>query len=246
VSTLWRPGEHVAIVGQTGSGKTHLIDRLLRENRTYVVVLKTKWDPEDFDPKTAKYWKGYKRIETVRGMDDTRHTRFLLAPPLGKYPHQYDAQIREAHRLVDKVFSQGGWTVVFDERFYAEHKLGLQEGIELLETQGRGKSISVVSAMQRPVEVSRFALSQASHVFSFVGDARDGDTLGRATMKPFGQAVVLLTGHDFAYYHKPTRRITTGNSRGLGAVLAPVLAAADATAGAAAATMRSVGGADGR
>jgi len=238
VTHRWLPGEHVTVIGQTGSGKTHLINRLVSENRNFIVVFKTKEDPED----GKKYWRGFKRIESVRGLDDTRYSRFLLMPPLGRYPKQYEHQEREAHRLIQKVFKQGKWTVVFDERWYAENILKVRAGIEMLETQGRSKGISVVSGLQRPVEISRFALSQATHVFSFVGDSRDGDTLGRATAKPFGQAVMTLTGHDFAYYYKPARRIVLGNSAGLGAVLEPALAAVDSAAGRLEATIGRAGG----
>lgn len=237
MSTPWHPGEHVAVIGQTGRGKTHVIDRLVRENRAYVIVFKTKDDPEDAD----KYWRGFKRIETVSGLTDTRFTRFLLAPPLGKYPQQYDHMIREGHRLIAKVFKQGGWTVVFDERWLAENILGLQSGIEMLETQGRSKGISVVSGMQRPVDVSRQALAQATHIVSFAGDTRDGDTIGKATTKPYGQAVMALKEHDFAYYHRVSGRIMRGNSQGLSAVIRPALAGVDSVATAVRATMRAAG-----
>lgn len=216
----WVPGEHVAIVGQTGSGKTHLIDRLVRENRQYVVVFKTKDDPEDKD----KYWRGFKRVETVKGLDDTRYTRFLLHPPLGKTRDPYEHQAREFWRLIDKVFKQGGWTVVFDEQWYIEHFLKGKEGVEMLLTQGRSKGISVVMGAQRPVEISRFALSQASHVVMFRGDRRDADTLGRATSVAVRPVVESLREHDFAYWHQRTRSIVKGNARSLTRVVRAALA----------------------
>jgi DNA helicase HerA-like ATPase len=215
----WRPGEHVVVAGTTGSGKTHLIDRLLRENRTHVIVFKTKDDPED----RTKYWKGFRRIEKASGIDDTRYSRFLLAPPLGKFPRQYEHQIREGHALVARVWKQGHWTVVFDERWYCEKFLGLEAGINMLETQGRSKGLTIVSGIQRPVEVSRFALSQAGHVFMFRGDNRDADTLGRATTRDIRTVVEGLTGHDFAYWHTRSRTIMRGNTRALPRIVAPLV-----------------------
>jgi len=214
---VWEQGEHVVVAGTTGSGKTHLLDRLIRENRRFVVVFKTKDDPEDRD----KYWRGFKRITRASEIRNPRWTRYLLMPPLGKFPRQYEHQRREAHALIDQVFRMGGWTVVFDERWYAEKFLGVEDGINMLETQGRSKGITVVSGLQRPVEISRFALSQAAHVFMFRGDGRDAETLGKATTRDIRGVVEGLTGHDFAYWHTKTRTVLRSNSRVLPRVITP-------------------------
>jgi hypothetical protein len=122
---------------------------------------------------------------------------------------------------VDRVWSQGNWTVVFDEQWYIEQVLGGRDGVEMLVTQGRGKGISVVMGAQRPANISRFVLSQATHVFMFRGDNRDAVTLGEATAKDVRAHIEHLTEHDFAYWHQRTRSIVLGNARALGHLIGP-------------------------
>lgn len=218
----WLPSEHVAIVGQTGTGKTHLTDRLIRENRRYAIVFKTKLDPEDEHWAVRKYWRGFHRIEKASEINNPRFSRFVLIPPIGPRGKRYDEQYRQGWDLIDRVYKQGRWTVVFDEEWYCEKFLAMREGVELLLTQGRGKGISVVTGFQRPSQITRFALSQAQHVFAFAGDGRDARTIGESAHLAMRDAVAALTGHDFAHYHQRTRTILRGNARRLSAVIRPL------------------------
>ena len=45
--------------------------------------------------------------------------------------------------------------------------------MERLLTQGRSKGISVVTGMQRPARISRFALSESTHTIAFFLEGRD-------------------------------------------------------------------------
>jgi DNA helicase HerA-like ATPase len=221
----WMPGEHMAVIGDTGTGKTYLMAKAILPLRKYVVVFKTKADDDD-DSK----WRGYHRIRTAKGIRDERYERFLLDPV-------YRSQAREGYDLLDRVWRQGGWTIVIDEGWYTE-KLGLQPYIERLLTQGRSTHISVVFGQQRPVATSRFVISQTSHLFTFRVEGRDADTIAEATtprLLPYiseryaertGDSSHLLTGFDFAYYHRPSRTVGVGNARTLGHLIrAPRLAA---------------------
>lgn len=214
----WMPGEHMAVIGDTGTGKTYLLAKAILPLRRYVVVFKTKADKDD-DSK----WKGYKRIARARDIRDERHERFLLDPA-------YRSQAREGYDLLERVWRMGGWTVVIDEGWYTE-KLGLQPYIERLLTQGRSQDISVVFGQQRPVTTSRFVISQCSHLFTFRVEGRDAVTIGESAsprLLPYiseqyaerkGDTSQLLQGHDFAYYHRPTRTVGIGNARSLGRLL---------------------------
>lgn len=216
----WLPGEHMAVVGDTGTGKTYLLAKSILPMRRYVVVLKTKGDKDD-DSK----WRGYHRIRRASQIRDERYERFLLEP---KYEHQ----AREGYDLLERVWRMGSWTVVIDEGWYAE-KLGLQPYIERLLTQGRSTGISVVFGQQRPVTTSRFVISQCSHLFVFRVEGRDAMTVGESAtprLLPYiseqyahrtKQDDKLLTGFDFAYYHRPTRTVGIGNARTLGRLLRP-------------------------
>lgn len=221
----WMPGEHMAVIGDTGTGKTYLLAKAILPLRRYVVVFKVKADKDD----DAK-WQGYKRIRSAKGITDPRHDRYLLDP-------EYKAQAKEGYDLLERVWRMGGWTIVIDEGWMTE-KLGLQPYIERLLTQGRSQDISVVFGQQRPVTTSRFVISQCTHLFTFRVEGRDADTIAEATtprLLPYiseryaerrGDTSLLLTGHDFAYYHRPTRTVGIGNARTVGRLIrAPRIAA---------------------
>lgn len=125
--------------------------------------------------------------------------------------------------MLNKVWEHGGWTVVIDELWYAE-RLGLRPHLERLLTQGRSKKITVVVGMQRPVWVSRFALSQCTHLFSFRTEGRDGKVLAEAFTRkiiPYidDESPTVIRGHDFAYFNRARRVITTGNARRISRVI---------------------------
>ena len=190
----WEVGQHLAIVGDTGSGKSTLA-ALLLSTRRYLLVLRTK-------PDTVRY--GAVRTETADALRDGPHERLVLAP---KYEHQ----AREIAHALDLVWRQGGLTVYVDELFYASQHLRLSPFIDRLLTQGRSKGISVVTGMQRPVQVSRFALSQSTHVLAFAQEARDAKLLGEATSKQLEGVVNGLARYEFAWYDRIARSVWTGN-----------------------------------
>lgn len=204
----WKQGEHVAIIGQTGSGKTRLTAALVRQ-REYVVVLKTKRDRED-----AVYWRGFHVITKASSMDDQRYNRFLLRP-------RYERQAREGWDMLERGWKQGGWTLVIDENWYAEKSLGLRRQIEKVLTQGRSGFTTIVVGMQRPVDISRFGLSQATHVFSFIGDSRDAKTIAEATTDNVREHITSLSKFEFAYWNQKERIISRGFEQQLARIIRP-------------------------
>lgn len=203
----WVPGEHVAAIGDTGTGKTYLLARMMHMRR-YVVVLKTKPDPDD-DTK----WSGFHRVKDANAMRDERYTRLLLYP-------KYERQAIEGWRMLENAWRQGGWTVVIDELWYAE-RLGLSDSIERLLTQGRSKDISVVIGQQRPVGTSRFAISQTTHLFTFRVEGRDAKTVAESTTPRILPVIDQLPKYGFAYYNRALRIVSTGNARALGSIILP-------------------------
>jgi hypothetical protein len=175
--------------------------------RRYVVVFKTKPDPDD-----ASKWTGFHRIRKASGIQNERHERFLLEPI-------YREQAIEGWRVMERVYQQGGWTIVIDEGWMAE-QLGLRPQIEKLLTQGRSKGISVVYGQQRPVTTSRFVISQCTHLFCFRVEGRDAKTVAESTSPRMLPALESLTGHDFAYYNRAARVVATGNTSHLGGLIA--------------------------
>jgi len=202
----WVPGEHVAIIGDTGTGKTYLTAKALLPMRRYVVVFKTKIDKDDADK-----WRGFHRIRKASSIMDGRHTRFLLQP-------EYTYQAREGWNLCERVYRQGGWTIVIDELLVAE-RIGLADQIERLLTQGRSTDITVVVGQQRPVGTSRFVISQCTHLFSFRVEGRDTKTVAEATTPRIVPVLDTLSKRQFAYYNRAERVVGRGTAATLGGLL---------------------------
>lgn len=199
----WQVGEHVAAVGDTGTGKTYLISKLA-ELRQYVVIFRTK--PDDIK------FPGFEKARTVRALDHLYGDKILLEPKHGQ-------QMRVGYDLFTRVYEQGGWTIVVDEEWYVEARLHLTEYVETLLTQGRSKKISVVVGMQRPARVSRFVISQCTHLFSFRVEGRDLQTIKEATTPRIVEPIASLSGHDFAYYNRARRLVAVGNARALDRIM---------------------------
>lgn len=199
----WKQGQHVGVVGRTGSGKTYLVSKLVMLRR-YVIIFRTKPDTNKFP--------GFDTVRKADAMKHWRGERLLLEP-------EYDQQAVEGYRMLENAWRDGGWTVVIDENWYAEQQLGLKSMIIRLLTQGRSKDISVVVGMQRPVDISRFALSEITHLFTFRCEGRDLKySLRDSTVDEIVPAVRSLRGHDFVYYNAAHEIVAKGNANGLGRI----------------------------
>lgn len=135
-------------------------------------------------------------------MDDTRYESFTLVP-------RYQEQARQFRIATERIWQHGGWTAYFDELFFLSERLKLGEPIERLLTQGRSKHISVLVGMQRPARVSRFAISESTHVLSFGLEGRDAKELSYATTRAVENAVRELPPHHFVWFKRP-RTVWTG------------------------------------
>jgi DNA helicase HerA-like ATPase len=210
----WRQGEHVAVVGDTGTGKTFLLSRIV-PFRSHVVILKTKRDD------TWKEFRSFRRVKDARAMSDHYADKLIVDPP-------YEKQAEVGYDVLERAWKMGGWTVVIDELWYTE-RLGLRGQVERLLTQGRSEGLTAIVGMQRPVFVSRFALSQCTHVFSFRVEGRDVKVMRDAfsdLLVPYisveqRYASTAVRGHDFAYFQRPRRIVTTGNAKRIDRIFIP-------------------------
>lgn len=198
---VWKPGQHLCVVGETGSGKSTLMEWLGRQ-RKYLLIVRTK--PDDTTYLTDR------RVTTPRALKealaDVRANRIEVAPDR----KDRAAQFQMVRAAIQAAWDQGGWTIDLDELLYID-RLGLLDAYEQLLTQGRSLKLSVMSGMQRPVQVSRFALSQSMHVVCFGLEGRDvAMNLAPATSPRMKEVVPTLGRHEWAWYSRIDRRITVG------------------------------------
>lgn len=180
----------------------------LIQARRYAIVLRTK--PDDIT------FPGFVKRNRARSMDNLTEERILLEP-------KYSQQRIEIAKALENVWVQGSWTCMVDELLYIE-RLKLVRAVEKLLTQGRSKDISTVVGMQRPVAVTRFAISQSTHVFCFQLEGRDIATVAEATTIKMVEPLMKLDNekHDFVYFNRRTRTVKTGNAKHLGEIISGV------------------------
>lgn len=196
---MWEQGQHVAIVGQTGSGKSYLNAAIL-PYRKHVIMLRTKADD-------IKYpgFRSIKRVAEIGAM----HTRYLLKPA-------YAEQAEQVHQACELAWKQGGWCIAVDEFFYICDRLKRVSDVERLLTQGRSLHVSVVCGMQRPSRISRFALSEATHVFAFRAEGRDTKVIAEATTPRLLPLFEQLRKHECIYFNRVTGAVEITKAQHIG------------------------------
>jgi len=189
------PRDRISIIGPTGSGKTHAatwhLSNASFDRRPYIVI----------NPK---------REELILSIENLRHMDVSEDVPNepGIYnvsPIPSDAEL--VNDLLLRIWEHENCGVWFDEGLM----FGTGEGIDALFTQGRSKHIPMVFLMQRPVWVSRFAVSEATFIQYFgLSDARDRVTVASFTGGPTPERSLpvneLLPEYHSWYYDVPKKR----------------------------------------
>jgi hypothetical protein len=195
---LWNQGEHMTVVAETGMGKSTLMEWISRE-RKYKIVLRSK--PDEVE------WRAERTVTRAQDLTNARYNSFELRPR-----GERESRAKEFHSAMQYVDDCGGWTIIIDELFYVNRltipmprgrQFPLEKDVEDLFTQGRSKRITVMAGLQRPVAVTRFAISQSRHVLAGAMEQRDGKELGLATTKRVEEIVPQLRDYDFLWYRRP-------------------------------------------
>lgn len=192
----WNPSEHMTVIGTTGSGKSVLQASLLTL-RKFWVVLKSKSDRTEYGEDVT--------TKTAKALENHNYNKIVLAPAGAA------AQQREFAKAFETMWQQRGWTIIVDELWWIDKKLKLGDYVDTYMTQGRdpGK-FSMVCGMQRPTQVTRFAVGESTHVLSFGLEGRDAKILEQAASPRLGKILPTLSRHEFVWYNVPTRRIWVG------------------------------------
>ena len=158
--TLPQPDERVLVLGSTGSGKTHMGAWLLSlapfDKMPYVII-------------------DHKRDQLLNSIDNRKEIGFNEIPNLPGLYHLKANPIADDDVLeswLQSVWKRGNIGLYADEALQIPtNRKGSFEGIL---TQGRALHIPVISLTQRPVDLTRYAFSEANHVVLFdLTDRRD-------------------------------------------------------------------------
>jgi energy-coupling factor transporter ATP-binding protein EcfA2 len=167
-ASVWKQGQHVAIVGPTGCGKTTCAVGLTRL-RKWVLALDAKGGDDTlagsgYTP--VADWPPPRRI--VKDISEGRPARLVVGftpKTLKDRPKLRDFLAR----VLDGAWLDGGWTLEIDElQIMADHKMmGLGASVEEFLIAARNKKVSVLTLFQAPAWVPTASTRQATWIILY-------------------------------------------------------------------------------
>lgn len=167
-SSVWRQGQHIAVIGPTGCGKTTFAVGITRQ-RKWVLALDPKGGDDtltDSGFTRVREWPLPKRMLT--DIAEGRPCRVVLGFKPTELVHKI--ALKELMRDgLDGAWIDGGWTVVCDEtQILADRKMmNLSSQIETLQIAARAKLLSNITLFQAPAWVPTACTRQASFIVIF-------------------------------------------------------------------------------
>lgn len=181
--SVWRPGEHMAVIAPTGAGKTTFTSGVLDYCRRYVLALDPKGGDQTLS--TLGYdrlnkWPGIKEITKKLDSNDEHDlpTRFLIGGA-NRTEEEYKKLVQTMKDTLEDAWSMGGWTLYVDELqiLTDPRMMNLRQQCDRLLIAARDRGISFVSSYQAPSWVTPQASRQASWVA--VSYTQDDDVVSR-------------------------------------------------------------------
>ena len=193
----WEQAEQLILLGKTGRGKTtfatDVLDRRAEQRQASVCLFVTKKRDQTSLDLLERQWQHI--TEWPPSFRQRKAGKIILWPPYTK-PSTYPAQVRPTFlHALDEIMEEGNWTLYLDEASYMVESLKLRTSMDEFFTQSRSNKITLMAGSQRPVWVSRSALSQHAWVCTFrIGDTDDarraGEVIGdRLRFTPIIQAL---------------------------------------------------------
>lgn len=157
-----RTDQHTTIIGMNGSGKSvfaaHMISCAPLRHMPYILI----------DYKNEELFNAVDRAKYIDFHDQPKEPGFYI---LKAQPSRDDEKV---NKFLYNVLAKEKRGLIYDEG-YSIPNLG---AMETLYMQGRSKHIPILTLTQRPVWLSRYAFTEASHLGLFrLNDARDIDTV---------------------------------------------------------------------
>lgn len=181
--SVWKPGEHMAVIAPTGAGKTTFTSGVLDYSRKYVLAL----DPKGGD--TTLSTLGYERLNKWPGIkamtkkiDDNEKndtpTRYVIGGS-NRTLEEYEKLVKTMKNTLEDAWSMGGWTLYVDElQILTDGRMmNLRKECDRLLIAARDRGISFVSSYQAPSWVTPQASRQATWIA--VSYTQDDDVVGR-------------------------------------------------------------------
>jgi hypothetical protein len=175
----YRSGDHVTFLAPTQAGKTTLAFRLLQKNVSkdlpgIVMVMKPRDRimAEWVETLKAQGWK------LVRNWPPIVQKRpgWIVWPEHKFKTKEDNARIRAVfERVLTDSYKKGDRIIFADETYGLTDRLGLDDELITIWSQGAGMGCGLWAATQRPAHIPLWAYSQAEHIFL----ARDPDRRAR-------------------------------------------------------------------
>lgn len=162
MSLLPAKGERTLSVGQTGSGKTAFNVWLLNKLPfAPVIIYDTKEEPKFLTLPTAAVAHSFR--EVAERLTSGEHDYIVFRPP--------DHILHDPQRLDEYLYNHymqfPGVDGYIDE-IYSFHSSGRPHmGLQAMLTRGRSRGISLFMSTQRPVWLSKSALTESNHLYIF-------------------------------------------------------------------------------
>ena len=187
-------GERALIVGQTGSGKTAFATWLLIRIPTAPVIIYDTKEEAKF-PKLPNSVVVH-TLEQLKGEYENPEVDYIVFRP----PVEMLAKPDELDDLLFYHYTHFRNSVAYIDEMYSFHNHGRAgKGLVALYTRGRSRGITTIGSTQRPVMVSRFAITEAQKIYAFrLGDKADRKRLGDVI--PNFADLPLPPKHGFYFY----------------------------------------------